>query len=111
MRKKIFIIVTSSIIFAACLYGAYLLGSHTQSQQIEALKKEQVTRDRSYATSLETITAERNKALNDYDAACLEYQKLYTTYDELYKLNNSSNSPAQYVSPDGARGNEDSCYR
>lgn len=111
MRKIILSIVMASVVSAVCLYGAYFLGSHTQSKQVEALKKEQVVRDRSYAKSLETITAERNRALNDYDTACMEYQKLYAAYDELYGANESSDSSMHYSSPDAARGNEESCYR
>lgn len=45
----------------------------------------------------------------NYNAACYNYQVLYNAYDQLYK---KAGAAQTYISrPDGAKGNEDSCYR
>lgn len=109
--SKIGLVVTLLFAVTLMLFGAYYLGSNNQAQTIESLKIEQIERDKSYAKSLDTITVERNRTLNDYDAACMEYQKLYTAYDELYSASKPTSNTPRYSSPDSARGNEDSCYR
>ncbi len=69
------------------------------------------SKDESYSNSLEILRKERDQAYNDYESACTNYQRLYTAYDELYMKVGASSGIEQLVRVDGARGNEDSCYR
>jgi hypothetical protein len=52
-----------------------------------------------------------NRLTNDYDSACYRYQELYAAYDLLYAQAGASSGQEKVVRPDGARGNEVSCYR
>lgn len=52
-----------------------------------------------------------NRLTNDYDSACYRYQELYAAYDLLYAQAGASSGQEKVVRPDGARGNETSCYR
>jgi hypothetical protein len=61
-----------------------------------------------------TIDSQRsqlNRLTNDYESACYRYQELYAAYDKLYAQAGASSGQAKIARPDGARGNEVSCYR
>lgn len=64
-----------------------------------------------YEETIENLRAERNRLSNDYDAACYNYQALYEAYEALYAEAGADAGQAKVVRPDGARGNEESCYR
>jgi hypothetical protein len=48
---------------------------------------------------------------SDYDTACYNYQTLYAAYDQLYKKAGVGTGLPFVSLPDGAKGNETSCYR
>lgn len=69
MKKKIaigFIIVTAVVGVAI---SAYQFGLSRRSAEIETLKSERQAAETSYATSLEAVNNERNRALNDFATA------------------------------------------
>ena len=103
--------ITVIVLLAVVGGASYYFGIQHQMQEIRQLKDEQAANESSYAKSISTVQTERNAALNDYQAACYEYQKLHAAYDLLYDKTGISSGQAQYSSPDDARGNEDSCYR
>jgi hypothetical protein len=113
MSKKV--ITYTSIILMLVLVSAtgigYYYGTQYQMQEIRRLKDEQSTSATGYAKSIGTVQAERNAALNDYQASCYEYQKLRGAYELLYDATGVSSGQVRYSSPDDARGNEESCYR
>lgn len=93
----------------AALVGGYFYGMSQRADEVEALKSDRQAAESSYAKSLEAVNNERNRVLNDYEAACFEYQELYAAYDLLYSQRGAGFE--RYLSPDAARGNEESCYR
>jgi hypothetical protein len=109
------IVTYTSIILVLLLVSAtgigFYYGAQYQIQEILRLKDEQSTSAASYAKGIGTVQAERNAALNDYQASCYEYQKLRGAYDLLYDTTGRLSGQAKYSSPDDARGNEESCYR
>jgi uncharacterized protein HemX len=109
VQKKILVAIGAIVVLTGVGAGTYYAGLSQREAEVETLKSERQAAERSYATSLENVSAERNRALNDYEAACTEYQLLYVAYSELYEQRGSGLN--KYSSPDGARGNEESCYR
>jgi hypothetical protein len=65
----------------------------------------------SYDKSIATLRDQLNRLTNDYESACYNYQTLYAAYDELYAKAGASSGQQKIALPDGARGNEESCYR
>jgi hypothetical protein len=52
-----------------------------------------------------------SRVQSDYDTACYNYQTLYAAYDKLYKQAGAGSGQTYISRPDGAKGNETSCYR
>jgi hypothetical protein len=52
-----------------------------------------------------------DRLTSDYNTACYNYQTLYAAYDKLYKTVGVGTGQPYISLPDGAKGNEDSCYR
>lgn len=75
----------------------------------------QETRTLTQANALAKQQADDKSALNrltsDYDTACYNYQVLYDAYDQLYQKAGAALGMAYISRPDGAKGNENSCYR
>jgi hypothetical protein len=113
ISKKIVICtsIISVLLFVSTTGIGFYYGTQHQLQEIRRLKDEQSTSAASYAKGIGTLQAERNAALNDYQAACYEYQKLRGAYDLLYDATGMQSGQAKYSSPNDARGNEESCYR
>lgn len=103
------IVLVLAIVSATCI--GYYFGTQHQTQEIQRLKDEQSTSATGYAKSIGTVQAERNAALNDYQASCYEYRKLRGAYELLYDATGASSGQVRYSSPDDVRGNEESCYR
>jgi len=64
-----------------------------------------------YDETIQQLRSEANRLSNDYDSACYRYQELYTAYEALYAQFGANSGQEKIVLPDGARGNEESCYR
>lgn len=99
------------IALAVTSVGGFYYGSQKQANEVQVLKAEMAQQSQGYASGIATVQNERNRALNDFEAACLEYQELRTAYDTLYAKTGAASGQPKYSSPDDARGNEDSCYR
>ena len=111
MKKYVFFAL-GTVLLAACVgAGAYYAGLQRQEATVQALQNKRLERENSYAKSLQTVQAQRSRALSDYQTACLEYQKLYASYEALYQKTGAASGLPRYLSPDAARGNEESCYR
>ncbi len=95
--------IVSTIVTIALIGIAFYAG--TQTDTIPTSK------DENYSSSLDTLRGERDRVYSDYQSACANYQTLYTAYDELYKEVGADSGIEQLVRADGARGNDDSCYR
>ncbi|HYG83280.1 MAG TPA: hypothetical protein VD907_00180 [Verrucomicrobiae bacterium] len=89
----------------------FFVGQQHQAWRVELLEKERIIQDDRNATALEQKDKELNRTLNDYDSACFEFQELYAAYEKLYAKAGASSGEPRYSAPDGARGNEESCYR
>jgi len=95
-------------ILLVLLVATFFLGVQQQKNKYTADK---VALERSYSSSIDTMRSELNKTTNDYESACYNYQALYTAYDTLYKKAGVGSGLQQLARVDGAKGNEDSCYR
>jgi len=109
MQKKILALAGLITAFLLVGMGGYYFGMSQSESEVQTLKNDRQAAESSYGISLEKISNERNRAINDYEAACTEYQLLYVAYAELYAQR--GDGMQKYSSPDGARGNEESCYR
>ena len=108
-NKKVLTILGMLLLLAGVGAGSYYVGQSHRAAEVETLKADRQAAEQSYAISLERVNDERKRALNDYEAACTEYKLLYVAYEQLYEQHSSGME--RYSSPDGARGNEESCYR
>jgi hypothetical protein len=93
------------ILIVLAIGAAYMLGG----QQGE--NGNHIEREHDYEQGLSSLRAERDKVFSDYESACFRYQELYAAYDELYTKVGTASGLQKVARPDGARGNEDSCYR
>ena len=114
--KNTKLIITLSIVSAVLVLiitatVAFYFGAQRQASMVEALENQLVI-EKSRAIDNQKLTqTELNKTLNDYDSACFAYQELYAAYDTLYKKTGASSGLEKLALRDGARGNEESCYR
>lgn len=107
----ILVIICSLLVFSIVAGEAYYFGLQNQKSEVESLKAENVALRKSATKTTEALNSKLNRAINDYDSACAEYQKLHTAYDQLYQKSGKASGFPRYLSPDAARGNEESCYR
>jgi uncharacterized protein involved in exopolysaccharide biosynthesis len=102
--------VFSILLLAAATGGGYYAGTHRTQTASTKVSGSSVTAEQ-YDRSISNLQAQLNTLTNDYDSACNNYQTLYTAYDELYRKTGANSGLTQIAQPDGARGNEESCYR
>jgi hypothetical protein len=107
--KNVIVLSGCVLVFVVAIAGsAYYLGLQHQAATIQA---QQLGRERDYAKAIGSVRTERDRALTDYETACAEYQLLSASYEKLYQKTGAASGLPHYLSPDAARGNEDSCYR
>ncbi len=94
------------LVLAVCI--AYRVGYSKANQQAQA---HQIDRENIFAKEKSQEQLEMSRMSSNYDTACYNYQTLYAAYSELYKKVGTGPGLAMIPLPDGARGNENSCYR
>lgn len=104
-------IICTILLLIVVAAAAYYMGLQRQKSAIEVLNNEKAILQNEITQNIKTASSVQNRTLNDYDSACLEYQKLYAAYDTLYQKTGTNSGAIAYTSPDAARGNEQSCYR
>lgn len=100
--------VIASILVSLVLVGylTYQVGYHQGSRDGD---RKSLTQTDLYTEQQRKDRLALDRMTSSYNAACYNYQVLYDAYDELYKKAGVGHE--QVVRPDGARGNENSCYR
>lgn len=93
------------VILLTISFGAYQFGMQRGKDQSN------VAKEQAYAQNLNDRRQELNQITNEHQSACYNYQALYTKYEELYRKVGADSGLAKMPRPDGARGNEESCYR
>ena len=86
------------------------MGLQRQQAQVRILENERAVLIHQSAENSQTTGAELNKTTVNYDTACLEYQKLYAAYTEIYQKTGTGAGLVRYTAPDSARDNPESCY-
>ena len=101
-RKLMLLFLPILLIVAGTAYYAGTQRPQYKGQVIEAKTyfEERDARDKKF-----------NRLTNDYDSACYNYQDLYAAYDMLYDKVGAHSGLERKARIDGARGNEESCYR
>ena len=101
-QKHILLFLPIFLIVAA---AAYYIGT----QQYKP--KGQVIDAKTHFDERDAATKKFDRLTNDYDSACYNYQDLYAAYDTLYDKVGANSGLERKARIDGARGNEESCYR
>lgn len=86
--------------------GSYYAGNAAGNNS-----NKQTTNANAYRKSQEATQEKLNHLTNDYESACYNYQALYTAYETLYEKVGLNSGLQKVARIDGARGNEESCYR
>jgi hypothetical protein len=108
-RKVISKAIVAVVVVAGFFsYVAYEIGYHqaTNGGKIKLLTQADI---QSKQWSKDRLALDR--MASDYNTACYNYQVLYDAYDQMYKKVGVSAGVTHISRPDGAKGNEDSCYR
>lgn len=101
-RKLLLLFLPILVIIAG---AAYYIGA----QQYKP--KGQVIDTKTHFDERDAATKKFDRLTNDYDSACYNYQDLYAAYDALYDKVGANSGLERKARIDGARGNEESCYR
>lgn len=101
-------IVAIAVIAGLFSYVAYEIGYHQATSEGKAKLLAQAD---AHARQRSKDELALSRAVSDYRTACYNYQELYSAYDRLYKKDGAALGMT-YIAPiDGAKGNDDSCYR
>jgi len=98
------VLVTAALVGFVASQVGYKAGVKSQQDKLlaQANNFDQQLSDSRLASS---------RVQSDYDTACYNYQTLYAAYDQLYKKAGVGSGLTFVSRPDGAKGNENSCYR
>ena len=117
MKERTFTVKFTSLYFAlgavlllAIMTAAvsYQLGNNRAVDRTQANTERNNDIHAEYRSQTQT---ELSRIQSDYDTACYNYQVLYDAYDKLYAKAGADSGAQKVMRPDGARGNENSCYR
>jgi hypothetical protein len=117
MQKHIRVAIGVAIVLVLILTAtiSYRLGEKRMAEVILHSDIPSVNKESSASSVDEAERASSrdrfNRLANDYESACYNYQALYAAYDALYKEAGANSGHEKLALPDGARGNEESCYR
>jgi hypothetical protein len=99
-------VVIALLVAGLAGYLSYQLGYH---QAAEAGEKKRLTQAEVQGEQWRKNQLALDRMASDYNTACYNYQVLYDAYDQLYKK--AGTGVAHIPRPDGAKGDDNSCYR